>query len=141
MQPGAPGLPPSTSRGTTMSEGTPSTPDEGRAHAVPSFAARETAAVPGTAHHDERQKKTANAPQWRRDIVRKVGCYTRNFAPRTPRSPGRPRAFIGSGIREAKRDMGRPPLPRFVLWRRPELFGEGPPGRLCCPGTSPTRVD
>src|SRR5260370_7301256 len=120
MQPGAPGLPPSTSRGTTMSEGTPSTPDEGRAHAVPSFAARETAAVPGTAHHDERQEKTANAPQWRRDIVRKVGCYTRNFAPRTPRSQGRPGAFTVSGIPEAKPALDLPPLPRFLLSRLPE---------------------
>src|SRR5260370_7130597 len=90
MQPGAPGLPPSTSRGTTMSEGTPSTPDEGRAHAVPSFAARETAAVPGTAHHDERQKKTANAPQWRRDIVRQLGPYPPHFPPPTPRPPAPP---------------------------------------------------
>src|SRR5258708_13187828 len=135
MQPGAPGLPPNTSRGTTMSEATPSTPDEGRVHGVPSFGGRETAAVPGTAPHHERQKKTANAPQWRRDIVRKVGSYTRNFAPRTPRSQGRPGAFIVSGIREAKRDMDRPPMPRFVLLRRPELFGEVHPGRLRSLGT------
>src|SRR5258708_21450482 len=140
MQPGAPGLPPSTSRGTTMSEGTPSTPDEGRAHAVPSFAARERGAGAGTGHHEERQKKTANAPQWRRDIVRKVGCYTRNFAPRTPRSQGRQGAFIVSGIREAKRDMDRPPMPRFVLLRRPELFGEVHPGRLRSLGTRQIEV-
>src|SRR5260370_33845507 len=80
-------------------------------------------------------KKTADAPQWRRDIVRKVECYTGNFAPRTPRSQGRPGAFIMSGIREAKRDMDRPIHAPFrivaaptAIWRNPPAAAARPPG-------------
>src|SRR5258708_25318200 len=91
MQPGEPGLPPNTSRGTTMSEGTPSTPDEGRAHAVPSFAARETAAVPGTAPHDERQKK-----QQTRHSGGATSCARSGATPAILR-PGRPGRKGGRG--------------------------------------------
>src|SRR6267142_183138 len=113
-----------------MSEGTPSTPDEGSVHAVPSFAGREQ---PRTAKLQARHSAGA--------IVRKVRCDKSNSARRPTASQGQQGGFLTSGIGEAKTGRGFRSLApfRFVA-SAPQLLREIDLGRVRGLGTGQIEI-
>jgi len=119
MQPVDAGLPAEYIAGTTMSEGTPSTPDEGSAHAVTPFAGTTTT----------RNGKTASAPSASARHRAQSQVLQSNLWTAIPHRQGQQDSFMMSGICEARTaGLGRTPF-RFVAWS-PQLFEKSTCGGL-----------